>query len=710
MALKSSPVKITFLCTVIFISVTTTCSAQSTPFMTDEEIIMLTNEISGDRSFEHIRRLTPWHRPSGSEGYFKAAEYILRAAREAGLEDVKFIEHPVRGPSFNIKKAELWMTEPVRVKLADTGDHATYLATGSRDADATAELVWIGDASENALRDVDVKGKIVLTNGSPERAVRNAVWSRGALGVIACGFHGSKSIFDHPDQVSWMRIPMDLPEGRQPTFAFSISARKADMLRRAVVGEISTGFFGADLEAEKQRIVVRAIVDTEISELPAKSGFVEGWIRGSKYHDQQIVLTSHIQEEQGSANDDASGCGNMLELARTFNKLIEEGKMPRPLRDIRFWWADEIDSEYWYLTEYPDESKKMLANINQDMVGARQSMGSRVQHLIYAPHSRTSYLDTLLESIGTYVIQTNNQYLAVRNDRNIFSNKARPIFSTRGSREGYNAQFVPYFDASDHRCFVEGIIGVPAVALINFSDGFIHSSDDDLYQVDHTQLARNSFIVGALTHILAFMESEDVPLLASQTYAHCLRRLGADFAAATRLPADGSEGWKEAVNIIEMGVERELRALNSIHEFAKDDAKGNEMIDAYIESLGKAKTKILKDLEVAYRSSVGADPPEVELSPAEVAANSKVPANIASLKDYFSKRWQMRYHGDMQRLMCDEVMNFVDGKRSYYEIYRAVRAESLSVGAWYYGSVTLEDVTAYLDAAVETGALVLTNK
>ena len=50
--------------------------AQSTPFLTDRQIQLLSNEISGDRSYEHIRVLTRWHRDSGMEGYFKAAEYI----------------------------------------------------------------------------------------------------------------------------------------------------------------------------------------------------------------------------------------------------------------------------------------------------------------------------------------------------------------------------------------------------------------------------------------------------------------------------------------------------------------------------------------------------------------------------------------------------------------------------------------------------------
>ena len=59
-------------------------AAQSTPFLSDAEIQLLRNEISGDRSFETIRVLTQWHRDSGMDGYFKAAAYIVEAAKDAG--------------------------------------------------------------------------------------------------------------------------------------------------------------------------------------------------------------------------------------------------------------------------------------------------------------------------------------------------------------------------------------------------------------------------------------------------------------------------------------------------------------------------------------------------------------------------------------------------------------------------------------------------
>src|SRR3712207_7671912 len=51
------------------------------------------------RSFEHIRWLTHWHRDSGMEGFFKARDYVMQAAREAGVDEVRFVEQPLDGPN-----------------------------------------------------------------------------------------------------------------------------------------------------------------------------------------------------------------------------------------------------------------------------------------------------------------------------------------------------------------------------------------------------------------------------------------------------------------------------------------------------------------------------------------------------------------------------------------------------------------------------------
>jgi hypothetical protein len=699
------------LCAASLLSNSNIAYAQTTAFLSDDEIRMLTNEISGDRAFEHIRWLTHWHRDSGMEGYFKAAEYVVSAAREAGLEDVRFIEQPLPGHNYTARAAELWMVEPVELKLADIGDTPLYLADGSQSADVTAELVWVGDASGDALKDVDVAGKIVLTSANPQAAVRTAVWGKGAVGVVSYGTSESKNPMDYPDQIAWTRIAIDAPAGKKGTFAFTLPPRKGDNLRRLLASSGMQDVFGTGKRAKGGRVVLKAKVQTEIKDAPGRTGFVEGWIRGSKYHDQQIVLTAHLQEEKTSANDDGSGCGSILEIARVLNKLIREGKIKRPLRDIRFWWTDEIYSEYRFFRDNPGEPGKMLANLHQDMVGANQAMGSRVQHLIFAPHSRTSYLDALFESVATYVIQTNNSFLAAGRQGGLPRPHSRPIYSTRGTRDGYNAAFVPWFGSSDHMTFLDGPVNVPAIAMINWDDDYIHSSDDDLDQIDQTQLQRNIFIIGAMAYFLAFAEDGKIATIAGETYAQGARRLANDLKVAMRLLAESAkaadDGWKPAVMMIEQGVLREAKALNSARVFAGADQNAVKAIEELSARMKGKEADLMADLQTYYRQLHAKNPQPISLTAEEVAASKKVPANAAPLETYFSNRDKVIFRSNLHGIMRDEVYNFVDGKRSYYDIYKAVYAEAAAAGAWYYGTVTLNDVISLLDAAVKAKALTL---
>ncbi|MCO4821737.1 MAG: M28 family peptidase [Flavobacteriaceae bacterium] len=684
--------------------------AQETPFLDDAEIRMLINEISGDRSFEHIRVLTQWHRDSGMDGYFKAADYVVEEAKKAGLVDVKFVEQSLGRANYTPISAELWMTEPVEIKLADIGDHALYLADGSHDADLTAELVWAGTGSKADLEGLDVAGKIVLVSGYPGAAVNNAVWDKGAVGVICYGTSESKNPMDFPDQLAWTRISANPPEGKDGTFAFNLSPRKGEQLRKVLQTNSMQDFFATGKKTMGGKVTIKAKVDTEFAPGDGRTGFVEGWIKGSKYHDQQIVITAHLQEEQGSANDDGSGCGNLLEIARTLNKLIDEGKIKRPLRDIRFWWTDEIYSEYRYFRDFPEEPAKMLANLHQDMVGAKQSIGSRVQHLIYAPHSITSYLDALFESVGQFVIETNNPFITAGRMGGLPRPHSRPIYATRGTREGFGARFVPFFNASDNMNFIEGAINVPAVGLINWDDYFIHSSDDDLWQIDATQLQRNAFIITSMAYYLGKAERSETNLLLTETYTQGGARLANDLKAAfneIQTQPDVQLGWKNANIVIEQGTQREVRALNSVTRLVGEDSKIKGQIKAFSEQL-LSKEKLMRD-EIAslYKATHGVLASKFVLTTEEKEATKKVPVNNPNLDEYFGKRSGRVQGIKIHSTMRMEVFNYVNGERNYYEIYKAVLAEILAAGNWYYGTLTLEDVTKLLDTNVTSGALSL---
>ena len=288
---------------------------------------------------------------------------------------------------------------------------------------------------------------------------------------------------------------------------------------------------------------------------------------------------------------------------------------------------------------------------------------------------------------------------------------SRPIYSTRGTKESFGARFVPFFDASDNLNFVEGAIGVPSIALINWDDYYIHSSDDDLWQIDQTQLERNAFIIASMAYYFGKAEKDQTNVLLAETYAQGNKRLANDLQAGFNQIQTNpmkEDGWKKANILIEQGILRELRALNSVSKIAGNDAASTRSIISVVSQMKLKQAVLLSELGEYYKRVNAVDKvPVIKLNTQELAASKKIVSNQPILDTYFQKRESYTAGINLHPTMRFELFNFVDGNRSYYDIYKALKAEALSAGEWYYGTVTLDDVTKLLDVNVEKGALVV---
>lgn len=666
----------------------------------------LVNEISGDIAFEHIRWFTHYHRPmGGGEGYQAVETYVEQKAREYGLEDVRVIRQKSGTPSWTPRLGELTLTAPYVRRLAFTPEVALSLADYSRPTDIQgAELVDVGTGTADAdYQGKDVAGKVVLATGGLGTVMDQAVWKRGALGVV----YFTTQRRDFQDQVPWTRIPVQNAEKtKNGTFAFVLSQREGLRLR-------------GELGAAKTPYTIRARVESEFHE-PASQSIVEAVIRGTTIHDQDIVLTGHLQEERFSANDDASGCANVLEIARAMKRLIDTGRLPRPARDIRFWWVDEISAPEQYFADQPTERAQFLANINQDMVGAKQSAGSRVQFVTRPPASRASILGDVVESIVEALVQGNTAYLAAGQARLSLQTGATPsggsvatdeqqysnaILARLGTRERYDARVVPFHNNTDHQVFNMPTIGIPGVTFTNWPDDYIHSTDDDLWQMDATQLKRNAVAVASAAWVLANAKGADIYALAGEAVGRGLARIGKDTATALALARTSvsPEVRRRARSLVRESVLREQRAIQSLRKLASPAEAG--VIDAALKQLPTVEFSEGR-LRALLEPTAVAELP----SPAEALGEKRIPSLVADVQGYLDRRGKLERPTALHPLMAYEVLNFVDGRRSYADIYRAVAAEADSAGAWYYGVVKAEDVTAYLDSAVKAGIVTVVER
>jgi hypothetical protein len=673
-------------------------AAQTSPFLPEPLFRDLVNEISGDRAFEHVRRLTHYHRTAGSRDFFAAAEYIRQAAAEAGLEDVRLVRQQWDGESWSCRSGEAWVLDPEPAKLAAYDEVALSVADNSRSTHVTAELVDAGAGiAEADYAGKDVKGKIVLASGTATTAHAEAVWKRGALGIVSWQTNRPEH-FDAPDQVAWGRIGHEakdvagVKDGTPGTFAIMISPRRARALQKLLAGSTP----------------VRLKVDIEATfEEPPAQAYVEAWIRGSEVRDQQVVLTAHIQEEKTSANDDGSGCASLLEIGRTVARLVREGKLPRPRRDIRFWWVNEFSSQEQFFRENPAEPRRMLLNINQDMVGARQSLGGRVEYGSRLPWSLPHALDDVMESVLTMVRDGNTSLLTTRGTR-LPQPFTREITAVKGSREPYHARMVPYYDHTDHHAFTPARIGVPGTSLTNWPDEFIHSTGDDLEQLDATQLERNAVVVAAVSLYFAGLRDEDAAVLATYVGTRALARLADELSTAVAhvaraAPAARPAAFREGRNLVRQAYRKETGALASVRRLAPRGRAADHVAQA-VSGLEEALPRDLRALERAYTALTGQGVPNVDLGREEQAMAAQVFLPVTDIGAFHDAIEKVKPRDGLHAMMRFEAYNFADGRRTAWDVYEAVAAEALSAGEWYYGQVRPADVLQALEEAAEAGA------
>jgi hypothetical protein len=119
---------------------------------------------------------------------------------------------------------------------------------------------------------------------------------------------------------------------------------------------------------------------------------VTGVIRGTDGAAAEEVLSLGHLFEQG-AHDNATGVASIIGAAETVNRLIREGKLPRPRRSIRVLGMGECYGTMYYLQQNPDRVKRTVAAMCIDSPAGLQNLAGTEHTWILNPHSARSYVD-----------------------------------------------------------------------------------------------------------------------------------------------------------------------------------------------------------------------------------------------------------------------------------------------------------------------------
>ena len=683
---------------------------QKPPLLPEKDVAALANELSGETAKRNLEVIATYHRQRGSKGFHAAAELVASRLREYGLSDVAILEFPADGkifygtqrsrPAWDAEFGELWERgegipgcEEARMQLevaklvansdgfdqkllesvkkayeecrrslperllASYASEPVVLAEDSESADVTAELVDVeSGTSEQDYAGKDVKGKIVLVSASPGAAQELAVGKFGAAGIVSYAQNQKTAWWGEDENlIRWGHLETF---SEHKKFAFMVSLKTARGFRERL--------------ARGEKITLHAVV--KAGQHPGNYEVVTATIPGSdpKLKDEEIAFSCHLDHQRPGANDNASGCVTILEVARMLNKLIGEGKLARPARTIRFIFPPEIEGTLALLNGKPEFAKRIKAAIHMDMVGGGPATKA-VFHVTRGPMSLPSFVHDVAWAFAEWVNEESYKFAA--------TGKAKyPMVAPEGGKEPLRAEYSAYTMGSDHDVYQDSSFGIPAIYLNDWPDRYIHTNFDTAANIDPTKLKRAAFIGAASGYFLA--------------------GYGPNWKTTPNWgPGEAEKRAQVAARIVSL--ESGDACSFVFHNFQFQFA-ANASASGY---LGKPQPPMGQQTEDCRMSGKApTTSPDAKLTWRR-NAEPKGPLAVFGF-DYFAERAKaagvatpklLSYEGlwGSGEEYAYETLNFADGKRNAQEIRDAVSAE--------YGPVPLEMVVEYLKALEKIG-------
>ncbi|MGH9794564.1 MAG: DUF4910 domain-containing protein [Candidatus Acidiferrales bacterium] len=659
----------------------TVVAAQAPPLLPEATVAALEQELSGEKAKLNLEFVSRQHRTRGSRPFRAAADYIVAQAKAYGLSDGQVLEFPADGkifygtqrsrPGWDAEFAELWELREMDGKWQRATRYASWdampitLAQDSESAEVTADLVDVGAGTADAdYAGKDVRGKIVLTSQQPGAIAELAVGKYGAAGIVSYAQNQRTAWWGEDENlVRWGHLETFAPV---KTFAFMVSLKQARQFQQRL--------------RRGERIRLEAMVRAGAK--PGAYSIGTATIPGSdaQLKEQEIVFSCHLDHPRPGANDNASGCVTILEVARALAKLIREKRIAPPKRTIRFVWPPEIEGTVTLLNARLDIAARIKAAVHMDMVGGGPETKA-VFHVTRGPMSLPSFVFDVADAFAEFVNEQSYQFAATGQAK-------YPFVAPEGGKEPLRAMLTPFTSGSDHQVYMDSSWRIPAVYLNDWPDRYIHTNADTAAMIDPTKLKRAAFIGAATGYFLAQMGPNEAADLLTAIELGAIRRWKRIQSRFSQFPP------RELWDYKRFHADYNRSVVASIHEFAPLTA---QQFDSTVVSLGR----LPGGLPVGTGIFVGL-PLVFERTP-----ELKGPMSVFGY-DYFEDKLGvdnarkvrlLRYRG----LWGDggdyayEVLNFVDGKRTAQEIRDAVSAE--------FGPVALELVVEYLRALEKIGVV-----
>jgi len=443
-------------------------------------LTLLYNNVNSGEALANVRKMWESDRWFDFAHFQETAKTVADIMQRAGLEDVQIGYAPADG----VTQAGFW-TEPLAWD-AHAGTLEIISPKVPEDMRVIADYqqvpaslcMWSGPTPAGGveteivlpprdIRSADLKGKLVLGGNVPKVALAKA----GALGMV----HESTTNPALLDERDWVNSFGDkgwsFNKGDSPLVCFSSTPRSQQYLHQLL-----------------ERGPVRVKVNVNTRYYAGKYPYVTGAILGTDGDAAEEVLSlGHIFEVGAGDND--TGVSAIVEAAATLNRLIKEGKLPRPKRTIRLLAMGERYGNLAYLYDNQERVKRTIAGMCIDSPAGFQNLAGTEYNWVLNPQSATSYVDA-------FVLRLAKEYFAMVD---------RPV------------RWSEYNSGTDND-LGNPMINIPTVAPRG-GHGIVahHTSFDTPSQVDPDSLRDLSVMNAAYAYFIASAEPDQMRWMAQLT-------------------------------------------------------------------------------------------------------------------------------------------------------------------------------------------------
>ncbi|MGE5361798.1 MAG: M28 family peptidase, partial [Bacteroidales bacterium] len=615
--------------------------AQMTPWLQwtllpQNQMAEIVGEASGENAYHMIMETAGYDKDRKPEEFgdglfYETKFYFDKIKNEYGFDNAQIVKFP-GGQSWDASKGELWEVTPIRQKLASYRDMAAMLATGSVTGETSGELVWIGAGRADDLKGKDIAGKIVVTEGSAGSAHMLACIQGDAVGVIS--IQGTRPFFD-PLQVGWASVgsfgrggpagAANAPAApaKPSRFAFQIPPREGEYLKRRLLAG--------------QKITVRSQVAAQMRAATMQN--IVWSIPGTDPAAGEIIFSAHLYEgyiKQGT--DDISGCATLVEVARTLKTLIDEGRLPKPKRTIRFIIGPEYSGTSAWVNANKDVMARTFCNINMDMVGEWLSLNKSFMCLMRTTYGNPHYVNDVVENYYRYVGDGNRE--RIQNRSNFYPVPVRIVAPT-GADEPFYYSIETHYGASDHEVFNDWGVQVPGVMMIAWPDQWYHTSGDHVDKADPTQLKRVAIIGAASAYTIASADDDVAIKIAGEISSNGTARLGHQLVRGLEAlngatAATLEEAYKSARGYVEASAINEKDTLDSVLQLTSDKKRVADYVATVQKSVDQVAASAMATLETHMKATatrLKATPITLKLTELEVKASKVVPKQTPKVKE-----------------------------------------------------------------------------